>query len=136
MDKKQKTLIAVSVVCALCASLYAQPQTSTTPLYTYRMEQASYKMHFLPTERITFTYAAENGLTIRCNVSGFCSVTPLYSQWNTCAATCLTVCPETCDTCDTCVTFQGLVTCASCKPTCTPTCDTCPWTCEDTCSMC
>lgn len=138
MDSKQKTLVAASVVCALCAAacVTARLQTSNTPLYTYRMEQVSSKMHFLPTERTTFTYTAETGLTVPYAVSGYYGGTPLNSQWNTCAPTCLTVCPETCDTCDTCVTFQGIVTCASCKPTCASTCDTCPWTCEETCDIC
>ncbi len=134
MDKK---IVTAGIALALCVAtcITASSQT-TTPLYTYRMEQVSSKMNFLPTERTTFTYTTEKGSALNCDVSPCGDKTPLSTLWQTCAPTCLTVCPDTCDTCDTCVTFQGIATCASCKPTCQLTCDTCPWTCEDTCAGC
>lgn len=115
-SKKRWTLIAVlSVAVALCAVTFvtATPHTSTTPLYTYRMEQVSSKMHFLPTPTNNFTYSAEQGCTLNTVIyrGHYYSGEPGETETPTC--------PETCDTCD--------------QPTCPVTCETCPLTCPETC---
>jgi hypothetical protein len=149
MDRKT---IVTTAVCAVLtffavALVAAHPQIDScgTPLYTFRMEQASSEMHFLPTEVNGFSYAAEKGYTVNYDGAGVCcdfdSSTPnttVPNQINTMWITC-TTCGPTCETCiltcDTCY-----CTCwETCKCTCQGiTCDfvTCDYTCEDTCDTC
>ena len=155
MNRKQ--LMLILVVCGAVGFLAvtavtASGQTSSTPLYTFRMEQASSEMSFLPTERNTFLYIAEKGHTVTYDVTGCCNAVPLitggaytcgtcgrtcpntcYSTCvSTCSSTCVSTCPETCvNTCHTCVS-----TCSStCVSTCSSTCvSTCPYTCGNTCA--
>lgn len=150
MDGKQRmTFIVMSVVLAALAVTVTASALPSTPLYTYRMEQASHKMHFLPTEMNGFTYTAEKGYTldnpgVRNNGGGG----RLGDSWlpscpnMTCATcdpvyTCLpTSCQQTCDTCfSTCLGYQTCDT-STCWPfTCYYTfCDTCDApTCEGSC---
>ena len=122
MDRK-KVFIAASAACVILAVMCvtATPRLST-PLYTYRMEQASSKMNFLPTEKSIFAYTTEKGYSLNCNAS-FCdrghpNMSDTYEECTTIEITCIT-CPGTCT--DTC------------WPTCTNTCQTCPATCPGTC---
>ena len=147
-----KIAIAACAVLGFCAvaAVTANPQVkSNTPLYTYRMEQASSGMSFLPTEKNDFTYTTEPGYTLDYTVTLTAgSSTPQTTvpmqntQWitcETCGFTCDT-CINTCQTCyctcwDTCrCTCQG-ITCdfITCDFTCIFTCDTCFDTCFDTC---
>ncbi len=154
MSKKQKALVAVaSVSCALLvASALAGSLTLNTPLYTFRMEQASSKMNFLPTIMNGFTYTTENGHTLNYDATGYCGM-PLdvtsgktcegtcqgqetcqgyntcdLTCWSTCPNTCGSTCPLTCDTCDhTCGTCE---TCITCRVTCIGS------TCWETCFPC
>jgi hypothetical protein len=65
MDGKQRmTFVVMSVIFAALAVTVTASALPSTPLYTYRMEQASNKMHFLPTEMNGFTYIAEKGYTL------------------------------------------------------------------------
>jgi hypothetical protein len=135
---------------------------SPTPLYTVRMEQASSKMSFLPTEIHGFTYTAEKGLTLNRDSFQYCSlVVPCaptdggggetcYPQCdtsqptcNTCAETCpntcFATCPDTCwNTCPlTCDDLKCIITCIYTCLTCYSTCEgpTCIITCMETCGI-
>ena len=160
MDKTQKILLAsLSVALAFLAAsaVAARPQTSSTPLYTFRMEQMSHGMNFLPSERNTFTYTAAKGHTVAYDAvqemycGGFDGIdyidTSPISTCHTCYKTCKT-CGETCNTCDPPACETSHYTCGhTCGYTCekhtcwwtcngfttTPTCDTCFQTCAYTC---
>jgi len=61
-----KEKIAIAVVCMTATFLAlncvtANPRTSYTPLYTFRIEQASSEMNFLPTTVNEISYDATNG---------------------------------------------------------------------------
>lgn len=110
------SLIAVSLIITCVA---ANPLATNTPLYTYRMEQASSEMNFLPIPISRFAYNTEKGYTLSYEVGGCCNDTvPLVTGG-----------VNTCDTC------EGIPTCPeTCEPTCEePTCYTCPETCSYTC---
>jgi hypothetical protein len=122
--------IAIMLFAAVCVT--ANPQIFGTPLYALRMEQASSKMSFLPTEMNGFMYTAENGYTLNFDASGRCCNGELRDTYqftcdfyptcyNTCPVTCGRTCPDTC---------EG----PTCSETCPNTCEeTCPYTCDDTC---
>ena len=163
MDKKMvAAAVGVAVVLCAVAVVTASPRiSSNTPLYTMRMEQASNKMHFLPTEKNNFTYTIERGYNLEhlvgamfgevaldttpctceeCTVDftcphGTCSDTcdTCFTCTNTCEGTCGPTCPGTCATCSTCNR-----TCANtCAETCVSSCDgTCSDTCPQTCATC
>ncbi|KYK28696.1 MAG: hypothetical protein HXS48_14125 [Theionarchaea archaeon] len=133
MNKKQKVsfavigvvLVSLAVTCVSAASW-----TSNTPLFTMRMEQASSKMNFLPTEKIAFAYATESGYNLNCNAAA--GTGELLGNCTDYDTTCLLTCPDSCaGTCDTC----GGYTCdeTSCQPTCPA--GTCSATCWDTCPV-
>ena len=114
----------------------ALPQPS--PLYTFRMEQASSKMNFLSTTTSEFMYVTEKGYTLNNSVQGCCQVHLDTGVWtcyySTCGGpTCVLTCPESC---------HGTCNDPTCPDTCNPTCNdpTCPNTCGDThqhtCSTC
>lgn len=146
MDKHiSGALICFAVVSLAVIAVTAYPRTSATPLYVMRMEQASSKMNFLPTEMNPFTYTTEKGCVLNCDVatrycSGArpCDTTP----GDTCEPTCLKM---TCYTCELSCYLSCWETCVigTCEPTCNSftcqytcyTCDqpTCPETCEPTC---
>lgn len=127
MDRKE---MWIAVICVALASLAvtcvtASPWTSNTPLYTFRMEQASSEKNFLPTPVRGFIYATEKGCDLGYDVLGCCDAAkPLYTCLNTaCGFTCEGSCAKTCDTVlygPTCV----LDTCLG------PTCDTCEPYCQ------
>lgn len=149
MEKKLIVIAASAVFVALAVTCVASSSVNTTPLYTLRMEQASSKMHFLPTAVNGFTYTTEKGYI--CGIVGCCNGTLLGTfdtcsecttieitcytcpptSWSTCPNTCLYTCRNTCpNTCqNTCPN-----TCNTCNPTCPYTCqNTCPNTCWNTC---
>lgn len=104
MDKTQKRisiLVASAVLVFLTVACVASSSwVSITPLYTYRMEQVSSRMNFLPTEVNTFAYTAENKYTLDHYVSGnYGDVKPLECSYylTTCADTCIHTCNPTCD---------------------------------------
>lgn len=145
MDKKMSTAaisIVVTLLAATCAT--ATSWSSTTPLYTFRMEQQSNKMHFSPATMNGFTYTTENGCTVAYDILGCCGAAPLiFTQRSTeCDETCGNSCGNTCDTCtntcwSTCPNTCGSTCPATCPSTCGSscggTCSTCGYTCEDTC---
>ena len=152
MDRKQQIVIgAVSMVLTVLvvAAVTASSSEADTPLYTVRMEQASSKMSFLPTEVNGFFYQTEKGCTIKCTGSGCSSVQPLDTGVWTCIGstcggdTCVLTCPESCygtcndPTCpDTCNTTCNDPTCVfTCGDTHQNTCSTCEETCEHTCPV-
>jgi hypothetical protein len=133
MEKRKLSIALISVTAILAVTLVtATPLASKTPLYTYRMENASSKMNFLPTTMNSFIYTAEKGYTVNysnleCSECGG-GASPLVLTCSTCD---LDVCYETvCPTCpDTCpYTCGGGNTCSSTCPA------TCPATCITTCS--
>jgi hypothetical protein len=142
MDGKKKMLIAVisiAIVSLAITTVTASLSTSNTPLYTFRMEQSSSKMNFLPTEMNTFTYTTENGYGLNYDILGCCGAEPLIMTYQyTCEfyPTCETC--NTCSTCSTCSTCGGW-TCdptgcqITCGSSCGGTCSTCEETCERTC---
>lgn len=129
MDKKVPLVVSLLM---LAVSVGSANFSLDTPLYTYRMEQASSKMHFLPTEQSTFKYTTEQGRIIE-SVIEYCTVNPVDipptneqnpCEWTveTCPQTCVYTCPNTCDTCDTCWS-----TCETCYASChIVTCGTMP----------
>ncbi len=131
------TLVGISLVIAgVTAS-----SSFNTPLYTYRMEQQSSSMNFLPREVNGFIYTAENGYTVNYGIHGCCSIIPLEEP--TVPATCPYTCQETCSTCY--YTCEGTTCEGTCYSTCPNTCCTCEPTCEEpscwntcapTCSTC
>ncbi len=163
MNKKQMMYIAVVSMTALSLAVVAVTARSeplNTPLYTFRMEQASSEMNFLPTDKNTFTYMSEKGYTLEYNAANSCCEAILgTSSYETCYSyyTCVGyyTCSQTCDgfthggyTClPTCYNWWtcNLYTCSlSCNDftcvgvfTCMGTCvQTCPETCDtcyDTC---
>lgn len=155
MDGKQKILIAaIGVVLAMCvaAAVTASSETSHTPLYTLRMEQASSEKSFLPTERTPFTYSTKSGYTLVYDVSACCgNVEPFYTGNPTCPQSCEGTCDDTCEeptcpnTCPNTCTNTCPSTCTNtcpvtCEESCEGTCWTCPytcvWTCSKTCNTC
>ena len=120
MDKKMLAL----VVCTAFISLSAVVVTATarmpnTPLYTFRMEQQSSEMNFLPREMNKFSYTAELGCSLDYEVRECCGAEPLLPPQSgidtcspqetcerTCPISCFGTCPWTCDqyllTCNTC----------------------------------
>jgi hypothetical protein len=59
MNKKLLIAAAGAAIALLAVTVTASPWSSNTPLYTYRMEQVSSKMNFLPTEQSIFAYTTE-----------------------------------------------------------------------------
>ena len=86
MKRKMLVVTCIAVVF-LAASVTAHASyQSDTPLYTIRMEQASSKMHFLPTEMTAFTYTAYKGCTIKYDITVENTNTTPDGTWfyNTC----------------------------------------------------
>ena len=128
--------VSISVVSAvlvfiMVSAVMASSWTTYSPLYTLRMEQASAKMNFLPTEKDIFTYATEKGFDLNYSATGECcgAVTPLETgvwtcYYSTCGGeTCVLTCPASC---------YGTCNDPTCPVTCS-TCDTCAVTCPLTC---
>ena len=131
MNKKQIMYIAVVSMTAFflaVVAVAAHSESLNTPLYTFRMEQASGEMNFLPTDKNTFTYMSEKGYTLDCNPADSCCQAILStSSFETCYSyyTCVGyyTCSQTCDG----FTHGGY--------TCLPTCYNW-WTCSlYTCSL-
>jgi hypothetical protein len=125
MDRKHRTIAVVSVALTLLAVTFVTATSmiqSTTPLYTFRMEQQSSKMNFLSTERNQFTYTIEPGCILNVGLAGeYCSgIHPLDTGVWTCYGstcggdTCILTCPESC---------YGTCNDPTCQATCNPTCD-------------
>ncbi len=135
MNGKRKMLTAVVSVCAVLAvsTVIASSHVSDTPLFMYRMEQASSKMNFLPTAVNEFVYTAENGVTLGYNNPGNSGIPLEVTVGKTCEGTCIEpTCPHTCPN-----TCAGNPTCSStCPDTCGATCDTCDSTCDTCDSTC
>ena len=75
MDGTRKWMLITAVIAGvvLCAAaVSALPSLSSTPLYTFRMEQVSSEMSFLPTERNNFTYTTEKGYNMQYAVETLC----------------------------------------------------------------
>jgi hypothetical protein len=132
MDKKLTATIFITAVL-LAVSVTASSSVDT-PLFIYRMEQSSIKMHFLPTTMNTYIYTTEKGYYV--NYDGFGIVNDgggTDSVINTCGQ------GQTCDggpTCQETCWYTCVET--SCQPTCPatciqPTCETCDVTCGHGC---
>ena len=155
MDTKKWMLLAVSAIVFFAIATATANALPNTPLYTYRMEQVSSEMGFLPTEKNDFCYTAENGYTVTYLWEWYAAVShittsqpcelcrKLKTDW-------IRTCPKTCETCpgdirckktswDTCAATCPITCVATClgKPTCFYyTCEkTCPdnRTCQHTC---
>lgn len=116
MNRKKMSLavIGVAIASLAVAAVTANSWTLYTPLYTMRMEQASNKMNFLPTEMNTFTYNTEKGYNLNYGTLRNSEDKPFYTfqtPWTCVFSTCV----YTCTTCD--------------GPTCPVTCS---YTCPDT----
>jgi hypothetical protein len=131
MDKKQSMLVMIGACIAFLAitTVIAGSRTSNTPLYTYRMEQASYKMNFLPTRMNGFVYETEEGCVLDCGGCGIqCEQCGDVKPLN----------PYTCATCDEYYCENPSL----CYGTCYSTCSTCSGntcdetSCQNTCSTC
>lgn len=135
MDRKVMS-VAVSIMFALCVAtvVTASSPSLNTPLYTFRMEQQSNKLNFLPTAVNEFIYTVENEYIMNVDAPvEFCNAQPL-DNCTYLATTCNVTCPQSCaGTCDTCYGWTCYNT--SCQPTCEYTCDdpTCAPTCDPTC---
>jgi hypothetical protein len=131
MDGKRKMFIAVAsgfLVFLAVTTVIADSSLFNTPLYTFRMEQASSEMNFLPTELNRFDYNAENGYTIDYDVIVGCCIDGNSIQYtgHTCP-------PLTCETCITCPVTCYSTCVNTCTNTCVNTCNTCVSTCPSTC---
>lgn len=129
MDRKLKTAIAMTVAAFVFFAAVVTASSfvaSDTPLYSYRMEQASNKMHFLPTDMNTFSYNTEKGYNLDFEVTG----NPgdgILDTWQTPWTCVFSTCVYTCTTCDA----------PTCPDTCEQTCPaTCGWTCGGSCDTC
>ncbi len=71
MKRKQGSLIVVggALILLTATSLTGSLLLPSSPLYAVRMDQASSKMDFLPTEQNTFTYVAEDGYSLTFGTS-------------------------------------------------------------------
>ncbi|MBU7018679.1 MAG: hypothetical protein HXS44_14310 [Theionarchaea archaeon] len=136
MQKRILAAVLGTFLIMLAISTLVASSQINTPLYARRMEQASSKMNFLPTEMNGFTYSTEQGYILNYGAGGCCGgpvLDPVAIR--TIDGTCVEpTCPDTCRlTCDD-------PTCEdSCPVTCPLTCDTCTHTCascEETCSTC
>ena len=119
-------MAAICVAIAFCAVtvVAASPKSRVNaPLYTFRMEQASSKMNFLPTAVNGFVYTAEEGYNFNYSATGCCGdVKPLDTgdATPTCALTCY---PTSCTCWQTCDDPTCPNTCpVTCVPTCTGSC--------------
>jgi hypothetical protein len=120
MNKKQKIVVAIfSVTVSFLAivAVTAAPWSLKTPLYRYRMEQASSKMNFLPFTMNDFSYITETGYSMNYEIEKDYDRSPL-KPWTE-----IETCPFTCDD-DTCFGY-------TCPVTCEPTCM--QYTCENSC---
>lgn len=91
MKRKQKlSIAAVIVLVSVITAVTAASSILNTPLFMYRMEQASSEMNFLPTAMNTFIYTTEKGCTLQYNDFGeYCGdITPEAFTWLTCTKTC------------------------------------------------
>lgn len=129
-DKLNRTKVYAVIIVAVSLAVTwvaADFETSQTPLYTFRMEQQSSKMGFLPTKITEFTYTTYGQQN--CNILGNDGEISYSTTEVTCTpVTCEITCPITCfGTCEhTCPD--------TCEYTCWETCgQTCPDTCEHTC---
>lgn len=101
MDRK---MMSLSVICIVIVSLMAvcvtaSARISNAPLYTYRMEQASSEMNFLPTKMNSFTYITENRYTLDYGVPEGCNddiKLPKRTRDFECPPTVESTCPSTC----------------------------------------
>jgi hypothetical protein len=149
MNKQKWILIGAVSGLVISFAVAASSSPLNTPLYIFRMEQASSEMNFLPTEMNKFVYAAENGCNLNVEIDGYWIAEEVRHDTNprnTCRITCIPTCPPyteggdtcnptscqpTCRTCYTCnPTCNNPWTCylSTCAPTCNPTCNN-PWTC-------
>ena len=91
MNRNQEMPMAVIVVVIATlavSAVTANPQTLNTPLYTFRMEQASSEMNFLPEEKSTFIYTTEKGYQLNAYVHGYPNnVKSLPVTYHTCLCT-------------------------------------------------
>lgn len=133
MKKVLLTMIS-TVLLSLAVTFAATISLSDTPLYTYRMEQASSEMGFLPAKMNEFTYNTEKGFELVFIVAGCCDVEPCGDTWYwTCSTS--TCYRSTCGgvTCwNSCEGHTCQSVCGTCYQSCGGTCDTCgesPWTC-------
>ena len=64
-------IAALSMALVFCAitAVAAKPSAPDTPLYTFRMEEASSEMNFFPKQKSNFTYTAEKVYTVDFAVS-------------------------------------------------------------------
>lgn len=139
MDVKMKSAVAIiSIALVLCVAtlVAASSRTQNTPLYTYRMEQASSEMNFYPIERNLFIYTTEKGYKFGYSFSGrVCGYIRPFGETGE---------PETCDPlCEDTSQSTCWDTCGTCDYTCSATCDgpTCEGTCDEptcgnTCTTC
>ncbi len=139
MNKRNVSFVAIGLAISLLAitGVTATSRPLYTPLFTYRMEQASGEMNFSATTMNNFTYNSEKGYNLNYNVCGqYCSGAEPLGNCTYLSTTCSVTCPASCyGTCDTCSGY----TCddTSCQPTCITcldTCETCQGrTCDETC---
>lgn len=160
MDKARKwitlSVISVAVVFLAVTAVTASPKALSTPLHTFRMEQASSRMNFSPGAMNGFTYVTGNGYILNhgipkgsfgdaeplkpctrdvcppTNVNTCGSTCPSTCDW-TCASTCSSTCVSTCSTCVGTCPSTCVSTCSTCVSTCSGTCVGTCWTCVASC---
>lgn len=136
MDRKSISVVLMSIVIVglTITAVTARLWTTTTPLHTYRMEQASDEMNFLPTEMAEFTYNAEKGYNITFEILENFEDVALVT-WQTPYTCIYSTCKYTCTTCDGPTCLETCPCTVSCGPTCQDSCDygRCPPTYWETC---
>lgn len=148
MDRERKwmslaAISAIAVFLAVTAVTARSWNATNTPLYIFRMEQASSDMSFSPTPMNAFAYLTEKGYNVHYD-TGVCNgVEPLEPPtYATCDEE---ICTPTYSTCCVTCDITCVVTCSSCVNTCYGTCPnscsgtciyTCDYTCVSTCRTC
>jgi hypothetical protein len=119
------------------ALVTASSLAAGSPLYIFRMEQASNQKNFFPGHVAGFTYSTEKGCTMNMGGVTCCGVSLLgfkTERDTECTDTCFSTCPITCETCPSTCDYTCSYTCddPTCPSTCSETCgNTCEYTCDD-----
>jgi hypothetical protein len=91
MNRNQKipmAVIGVVVTTFAISAVTASPGTLNTPLYTFRMEEASSEMNFLPKEQSPLVYTTGEGYHLNTSAPKYCDnmeALPMtyYQCWHT-----------------------------------------------------
>jgi len=91
MDRNRVVVAATAITIFFAiACTTASNWTSHSPLYTFRMEQASNRMNFFPAERNDFVYTTGEGYELNCDVTLISGESPQIESVVICTFNCPT----------------------------------------------